>query len=157
MKFINLLINCPKTEVASALRNYERINEGVKFDEKGGKPAIRFKEKGSFAIITCKMVGGPSLDNGFIVGTFFLGKIKEKDGKTSIRGLITTAPLYHLGLLALTVFFVYKCIELGGFNPVPVILLLFSFFLFKGEFKKQGIIARFLERAKRKIENGEIK
>ena len=152
MRFINLSFDGDRESVITLLKNYERVNEGVQFDDKLGRPAIKIKESGSFITVTAKMVGGPSRDNGFIVGTFFLGKIKERDGKTKIRGIITTAPIYHLGLLGLSVLFVYKCIELGGFNPVPVILLLFSLFLFKNEFKKQGIIARFLARAKRRLE-----
>ncbi len=152
MRFINLSFDGDRESVITLLKNYERVNEGVQFDDKLGRPAIKIKESGSFITVTAKMVGGPTRDNGFIVGTFFLGKIKERDGKTKICGIITTAPIYHLGLLGLSALFVYKCIELGGFNPVPVILLLFSLFLFKNEFKKQGIIARFLARAKRRLE-----
>ncbi len=152
MKFINLSFDGDKESVIALLKNYERVNEGVQFDDKLGRPAMRIKEKGSFITVTAKMVGGPTRDNGFVVGTFFLGKIKEREGETQIWGIITTAPLYHLGLLGLSVLFVYKCIELGGFNPVPVILLIFSLLLFKNEFKKQGIIARFLGRAKRRLE-----
>jgi len=154
MRFLNLATDISRDELLSVIANYELVNENVLFDDKRGKPTIRVKEKkGNRVVVTCEMVGGASRDNGFLVGTYFAGSIKEKAGKTCLRGVITTAPIYHTGLLTLTVFFVYQCIKLGGFNPVPVILLVFNYFLFRAEYKKQGLISRYLARAVRRAES----
>ena len=135
------------------IRNYELVNEKIVFNEKHGRPVIKVKErKNNRVTITCEMVGGATRDNGFIVGTCFFGAIKEKNGVTSIKGVLTTAPIYHLGLLALTVYFIYKCISLRGFSPVPILILGFNYLLFRNEYKKQGLIARYLARAVRYAE-----
>ena len=153
MRFVNVTTDIPRAELLSMIRNYELVNEKVVFDDKRGKPVIKVKEKKKGRIsITCEMVGGATRDNGFFVGTYFSGAIKEKNGKTRLRGVITTAPIYHTGLLALTVFFIYQCIRLGGFNPIPLILLVFNYFLFRAEYKKQGLIARYLDRAVKRAE-----
>ena len=152
MKFVRLSSTLPREELLSVIKNYELVNERIKFDEKLGKPVIKVKEKGEGLRITCEFVGGGTKDNEFLVGTYFKGKLKEKNGVTTLRGVITTAPIYHTALLALMCFFVYQCIRLGGFNPVPVILFIFSLFMFKKEFSKQGIISRYLRRAVRRAE-----
>ena len=136
----------------SVLADSELVNGKVLFDEKRGKPFMSVREKGKRVYITCRMMGGATKDNGYIVGTYFVGKITEKDGVTSVRGLTLTSPLFHLLLFALAVFYVYRCISLGGFNPIPLILFLFSIFMFKDEYKKQGIIKRYVARAIRKAE-----
>ncbi len=147
MKFVKIKSPLSKEELLETMKNHEAVNEKVIFDEKLGKPVMLVNEKNGRVTITCKMVGGPSKDNGFIVGTFFRGRIKEKNGETVLKGVLTTAPIYHLAMLILTGVFIYRCISLGGFSVVPVILLVFSYFLFKNEYKKQGIIARFIGRA----------
>ena len=149
MKFVKLSVRATADEALLLLRNHEYVNRGVKFDEKYGKPVMKIKDKGERITVTCEMIGGPGKDNGFLVGTFFTGRLKEREGVVTLSGIITTAPLYHLGLLLLTAFFVYQCIRLGGFNPIPVILLAFSYLMFKREFKKQGTIQRYLDRAYR--------
>ena len=93
------------------------------------------------------MIGGPTKDNGFLEGTYFIGKLTEKNGVSSLRGVILTAPIYHTFIALLMALYVMRCIQLGGFNPVPIILLAFSFMMFKGEFEKQGTIERYLIRA----------
>ncbi len=152
MKFVNCKTAVASDDLFALLSNSDRVNDGVKFDEKRGKPFMNVKRKGTRIYITCRMMGGASKDNGFIVGTFFVGRMTEKNGVTRISGITLTSPLYHLLLLALTVFFIYRCIVLGGFNPVPVILLIFGLLLCKDEYKKQGIIARYIARAVRKSE-----
>ena len=99
------------------------------------------------------MIGGPTKDNGFLEGTYFVGKLTESDGKTRLRGIILTAPIYHTFLALLLAFYVYRCISLTAFNPVPLILLIFSLMMFKKEFEKQGTIERYLKRAVRKAES----
>ena len=153
MRFVNLVTDVSREELLNTVRNYELVNERVKFDENEGKPTIRVKEKKNGRIrITCEMVGGATRDNGFLVGTYFSGTVKEKEGKTRIKGVLTTAPIYHFALFLLTVYFIYKCISLRGFNPVPIILLGFNYLLFKKEYRKQGLIARYLSRAVRYAE-----
>lgn len=147
MKFVKVSAHGTKEDALSMIRNFELVNRGVKFNEKYGKPVMKVKNKGERVTVSCEMVGGPGKDNGFLIGTIFTGKLKERDGTVTLRGIITTAPIYHLGLLLLTAFFVYQCIRLGGFNPVPILLLAFSYMMFKREFAKQGLISRYLVRA----------
>ena len=146
MKFVNLTTEIPRDELLSLIKNHELVNDGVRFDEKIGRPAIKVKEKGEWLYITCELLDRITKDNGFIVGTYFWGRLKEKDEKTTLRGVILTAPIYHLVLLALFAVFIVMCIQKGGFSVIPVLLLAFDYFMFSLEFKKQGIIKRYLER-----------
>ena len=153
MKLIKLDIATSRDEFLGVIRNHELVNDKVKFDENKGKPVMHVKDSGKRIKIRCEMVGGPTKDNGFLEGTYFVGSLKEKNGITSLRGVIFTAPIYHTFLTLLMAFYVYRCISTGGFNPVPIILLVFSLFMFKGEFEKQGTIERYLKRASRRAES----
>ena len=150
MKFVKLDSASSREELLSVIRNSELVNDRVKFDENKGKPTVHLKDSGKRIRIKCEMVGGPTKDNGFLEGTYFLGTLKESEGTTRLRGIILTAPIYHTLLFLLTVFYAYRCISLGAFNPVPLILLIFSIAMFKGEFEKQGTIERYLKRAFRR-------
>ena len=152
MKRIKLESRSPREDVLETIKNFNYVNEGVLFDERRGKPAIKVKEKGDKLRISCEMVGGPSKDNGFLIGTYFSGKLVEKNGVTTLRGIIVTDPIYHGFMLGLIGFFLYRCITLVGFNIVPVCVAAFGFLLMKDEYKKQGTIARYLSRAFRKAE-----
>ena len=152
MKIVKLESSIARDELLDVIKNSELVNERVKFDENKGKPLVHVKEKGDRIKIKCEMVGGPTKDNGFLEGTYFVGKITEKNGKTRLGGVILTAPIYHTLLALLLAFYVYRCISLGGFNPVPLILFVFSIFMFRGEFEKQGTIERYLGRAFRRAE-----
>ena len=152
MKLINLESTVSRTELLDMISNSELVNEKVKFDENKGRPLIHLKTKGDRLRIKCEMVGGPTKDNGFLEGTYFVGKLTEKDGISRLRGVILTAPIYHTFIVLLMALFVMRCIQLGGFNPVPIILLIFSLMMFRGEFEKQGTIERYLKRALRKAE-----
>ena len=147
MKLIKLDSAASRDELLDVIRNSELVNDRVQFKENKGKPTLHVKDKGKRIKIKCEMVGGPTKDNGFLEGTYFLGTLKESEGRTRLRGVILTAPIYHTLLLLLTVFYAYRSISLGAFNPVPLILLIFSIFMFKGEFEKQGTIERYLVRA----------
>lgn len=153
MKFINIRLSALKSDVMTLLKNNDKVNEGLRFDKDKAKPLMKFKEKADKVKITCEMIGGPSKDNGFIVGTYFYGKIKEKDGITSIKGVITTAPIYHFIMLVLFGLFILQCIKLQGFSIVPILLVLFSVFIFKDEYKKQEYIRRYLYRVAKHISN----
>ena len=152
MKLVSLKTRLSREEYLSALADQNRINEGIAFNEKLGKPSFGVSEKKNMIKVKCTFVGGNNKDNGFLVGTYFLGRIREKDGVTSLKGVAVTSPLIHLGWGVLTAYFIIKCIVMGGFNVVYPILLCFSLLLFKDEYKKQGIIKRFLYRAKVRTE-----
>lgn len=152
MNFINLSFDCPRDEALSVIKDTEFVNSNVSFDEKHGKPLIKISEKNDKIRITCEMTGRARKDNGFIVGTYFSGKLKENNGKTTLKGVILTAPIYHLILIILIGFFIGYCIKAGGFSVVPIFVVLFDIMLFYVEFKKQGIIKRYLERAKRRYD-----
>ena len=152
MKFVRIKSSAQREELLEAMRNSDKVNANVKFDERRGKPVMKLKEKRGTLYMSCEMIGGPSKDNGFLVGTFFLGKLCERAGECRLSGIIMTAPLYHAALVAFCVYFIIQSFIIGGITLVPVILALFSLFLFKDEFKKQGIIKRFLGRAARYAE-----
>jgi hypothetical protein len=147
MKRIRLESTTPKDELLCVIANSELVNDRVKFDENKGRPRVHIKTKGDRIKLKCEMVGGPSKDNGFLEGTYLIGKLSESDGVTRLTGIILTAPIYHTFIALLMALYVMRCIQLGGFNPVPIILLAFSFMMFKGEFEKQGTIERYLIRA----------
>ncbi len=147
MIFVNKKTTLPREELLSVLKDCNRVNERVKFDEKRGRPQMLVKERGRWLSMTCRFVGGESKDNGFIVGTLFFGRITEKNGVTRLRGIITTAPAFYAVILGLLIYSVIRGISLGGFNPVALIIAVASVLMFLPEFKKQGIIDRYLARA----------
>ena len=152
MQFVNIDFPSSRSEVLELLSDNERVNKNVRFDKSRGKPAVRIAEKGNGKIkISCQMVGGPTKDNGFIQGTALRGKLVEKNGVTKLKGVIMTEPVYHLAFIALIVLFIVQCFRLKGISVVPPILVIFDLFMFKNEFKKQGIIKRYLHRAARRI------
>ena len=147
MKIVKLESRASRSELLEVIRNSELVNDRVKFDENKGKPRIQVKDNKDWLRIKCEMVGGPSKDNGFLEGTYFVGKLTEKDGISKLRGVILTAPIYHTIIAAILVIYIIRCISLSAFNPVPIFLLAFSMILFKSEFEKQGTIDRYLKRA----------
>ena len=148
MKFITVKTDSTATELLAMIRDNTRVNDGVKFaDKKGGKPFMHVKEKDGKIRIKCEMMGRPTKDNGFLEGTYFAGKVKEKNGVCQISGIILTAPIYHLIFLCLFSFFIFQCISVGGISPIPIILVIFDVFMFYGEFKKQSLIKRYIFRA----------
>ena len=151
MHFVNLQFRAGKDEVLSAISNNEYVNRNVRFEEENVKSLMKIREKNGKIKITCEMLGKPTKDNGFLVGTYFSGKLTEKNGVTKLKGIILTAPIYHLVMLALVGVFIYQCTHLKGFSVVPIFLVLFSLFMFKDEFKKQGFINRYLHRACRRL------
>ena len=155
MKFIKIASELSKDELLRALSDNEFVNGGVQFD--GYVPEMRVKKgknNPDKIRITCELKNTATKDNGFLVGTYFSGKFKEKNGVTYLKGHITTAPIYHFVLSLLVVFFIYRFITLKAFNPTPVILVIFDLFLFWREFKKQGLIERYIYRAFRRASRG---
>ena len=154
MKLINVTTEASRESIIGALKDYERVNDGVRFDENIGIPRMKVKEKGTTVRITCELTGRPTKDDGFLVGTYFKGRVVNKGGVNTIKGVILTAPIYHLVLYLMFVAFIFVCISKGGFSVVPVCLLVFDYFMFKLEYKKQGIIQRYISRAVKYAENG---
>ena len=152
MKRIRLESALSRDHLLSVIENSELVNDKVKFDENKGRPRMIVKTNGDRIRIKCEMIGGPTKDNGFLEGTYFVGKVTENDGKTTLKGVVLTAPIYHTILALILMIYVYRCITLVAFNPVPIILLIFSLMLFRSEFEKQGTIERYLARAFRKAE-----
>ena len=152
MKRIRLESALSRDHLLSVIENSELVNDKVKFDENKGRPRMIVKTNGDRIRIKCEMIGGPTKDNGFLEGTYFVGKLTENGGKTTLKGVVLTAPIYHTILAVILMIYVYRCISLGAFNPVPIILFIFSLMLFRAEFEKQGTIERYLVRAFRKTE-----
>ena len=152
MKLIDIKTAVSRDELLGVIANSEVVNDKVKFDENKGKPRVHLKTRGDRVKIKCEMIGGPTKDNGFLEGTYFVGKLTERNGESRIRGVILTAPIYHTFIVLLMALYVLRCIQLTAFNPVPIILLIFSFMMFRKEFEKQGTIERYLHRAVRRAE-----
>ena len=157
MKIVKLDCSASRDELLSVIANSELVNDKVRFDEEKGRPRIHVKEKkGERLKIKCEMIGGPVKDNGFLEGTYFIGKLTEKNGASHLRGIILTAPIYHTFIALIMAIFVLRCIQLVAFNPVPIILLIFSLMMFRKEFEKQGTIERYLIRAVKRAEKNKV-
>ena len=156
MKFIKISAPVSKEDLFHVILDNELVNRGVRFDKY--IPEMRVKRgKGNpdRLKITCQIKNSPTKDNAFLEGTYFRGRLTEKNGVTTLKGYIVTAPIYHFILLCLTVFFIAQCFIVGGFNPTPVILVAFSICMFWREFQKQGLIERYIYRAFRKTKEKE--
>ena len=147
MLFVKYDIHAPIDEVRYSLTENEIIVTDEKIDTSKGFPKIHIKENGEKIKIKCEYTGRARKDNGFLEGTYFFGRFYEKNGVTFMKGIILTAPIYHTVLLLLFAFFIYRCIALRGFSIIPICLVLFSVFMFFEEFKKQGIIKKYIFRA----------
>ena len=150
MKFVKLESKMKRDELIELIKNHELVNDKVRFDGKAGKPTMFVKETKRGVRVKCQYTDGAIKDSGFLEGTYFIGGVKESDNGSRINGIVVTAPIYHSILAIIVVLFVYQCIYIGGFNPVPVIWLAFSVLMFKSEFEKQGVIERYLKRAVQK-------
>lgn len=153
MKYVNVRTKAGREEVLSMLKDTERVNRNVKFSEKNGKPVMTLREKGERIGISCEYVGGESGKGSFMGGTRFSGKITEKNGYTEVKGFIMTDPVFHIALAVMCLVFIVMCIVRQGFNVVPVCLVVFDALMYKNEFKKQGVIKRYIERALRRLDN----
>ena len=152
MKLVNFKAPVTRQAVMNALSDDVGTNKNIKFEKLSGNPKIHVKDKGRAVKIKCELVRKDSSkkDNGFIFGTAFYGKITEKNGQTAVRGIITTELIFHTVFLALLIAFVVQCIVMQGFSVVPVCLAVLDIFMFREEFRKQGIIKRYIARALRR-------
>ena len=155
MKLVSIKTEKSTGELLSMIRDNTRVNEGVKFaDKKGGKPFMHVKEKEGSLRIKCEMMGRPTKDNGFLMGTVLYGRITEADGETMLKGIVMTSPIYHAIVFILAVALIVQMIYSGSISSVPILVFAtaFEFLFFSDEFKKQGYIVRYLERAVRRLE-----
>ena len=152
MKLIKLESSASKEELLAMLSDNDRVNKNAVADDKKGTPFMHVKESGGKIRIKCEYIGGATKDNAFIDGTRFSGRITEKNGKTEIKGVITTALIFHVILFAFFCAFIGVCIAKQGFSIVPICLLVFDFFMYKDEFKKQGLIERYIMIAVKRLE-----
>lgn len=153
MRFVRLKTTVPAREMKEILSDPERVNENVRFDEKKGTPKMKPTFRDDRLRVKCEMMNRPTKDNGFLVGTYFTGKLSERDGMTTLSGIIVTEPIFHLIFFALFVYFVILCFSVGGFSVVPICLCVFVVVMFWKEYQKQGIIERYLARAFRRAED----
>lgn len=144
MLFINYKINAPVDEVTASLEDCNTIVDREKLETSKGRPKIHFTQKAGKLKMQCEMTNTATRDRDFKLGTAFHGKITEENGVTHIIGIVLTAPIYHLVLLCFFAYFIYLCVSMGGFSVVPICLLVFDVFMFWREFKKQGIIKRYI-------------
>ena len=151
MKFFNLKTPYSREQLMKLLSDNDFVSSGVKFDEKLGRPMMHLKEKRGGIRMTCELTGRPTKDDSFfLLGTYFKGKIVETEGGSILKGYVLTAPIYHAVWLGLIVLFVLQCIRLGGFSVVPLFLVALNFIMFSKEYKKQGLIERYIHRALRR-------
>ena len=152
MKFLNLKTPYSREQLLRLLSDNNFVSSGVKFDEKLGKPMMHLKEKKDGSIkMTCELTGRPTKDDSFfLLGTYFKARIAETEEGSILKGYIVTAPLYHLVWIGLVALFIIQCINLKGFSIVPVFLVALNFIMFSKEYKKQGLIERYIIRALRR-------
>lgn len=152
MKFIRYKTEASKEELLAMLSDNEKLNKGASEENKKGTPHMHVKEIGGKIKIKCEYIGGATKDNAFIDGTSFRGRITEKNGATELKGVISTAVIFHTVLALFFIAFIAVCIAKQGFSIVPICLILFDVFMYKDEFKKQGIIERYIAKAIKRLE-----
>ena len=153
MKIVDHTFDCTRAELASVLSDSKMVNDKVKFDKKLGTPVIHYLEKGEKTILKCEYQDRPTKDDGFIYGTRFVGRITDLDGGCHIKGVILTEPIYHVIFFILFAVLTVQGILVGGIGgfSVPICLVIFEVFMYKDEFKKQGIIDRYIIRAYKRL------
>lgn len=155
MKFIRLETQRSADELLAMIKDNSAVNDGVRFEDKqGGKPYMHVREKDGRLRIKCEMMGRPTKDNGFLAGTAFRGSIKERNGVTTLSGIVTTSLIYHIILFALVVLLFVQMFLHSAYGLISVLVFAvgFEILFFKDEFKKQGYIERYLMRAVRRLE-----
>lgn len=150
-----MLIVNEKTKASRdrVLEVFNKTKDMATGNPKLGKPTIILEEKGEKIRIYCKYINGTSRDFGKT--TYFIGKLRERNGETRLRGVVVTEPLFHIPFIALLVFFVWRCISLGAFNVVPVCLTAFCILMFRGEYAKQPLIKGHIKRVFKVLERRE--
>ena len=118
MKLINLRSRKEPSELFSAICDNSFVSDGVRFNDKGTKPHMHVKDKGNGKFkIKCEIMGGPTKDNGFLEGTYFVGRIKRTESGSVIKGIILTAPIFHFALILLTAFIIAQKVDGWRMEP----------------------------------------
>lgn len=147
MLFVNYDIEAPRELLMSKLLDNDLVVAAENYDLTDGKPKMRIKTKADRIKIRCEMTERPTKDNGFLEGTYFIGSVKEKDGRTGVKGIILTAPIYHFIFLVLLGIVIYQAVTMAAIPITAIFLVPFDFILFKSELKKQPLIKRYIFRA----------
>lgn len=147
MLFVNYDIEAPREILLSKILNNDAVVEAENYDTSNGKPKMHVKSKAERLKIKCEMIERATKDNGFLEGTYFLGSVKERSGRSIVRGVILTAPIYHLVFLILLGIVVYQSIMMVAIPITAIFLVFFDLMMFRGEFKKQSLIKRYILRA----------
>jgi|GEM_PF-2166661 len=153
MKRISIQTPLAREDILSALRDAPTVNAGLTFDDREGSPTVHVREGRADRLrLRCYMLGGASRDNGYVQGTFFWGRMRERNGMTYIHGSIMTEPVFHVLWLALIAFFIVTCIQRTALSVVPVCLIVFVYFMFRKEYRKQEYLRRYILRAIHRLE-----
>ena len=160
MLFVNYTIDADRAKVLANIEDNDRVVAEEAYDTAKGKPKMHVKSKGALLKIKCEMTELPTKDNAFLEGTYFIGRLTQKNSTTALRGLILTAPIYHTVILALLAVIIFQAIIVKGIPLTAIFLVLFDIMMFKSEFSKQPLIKRYIFRAlkityKSEIENRE--
>lgn len=147
MLFVNYDISANRDLLLSNILDNDKVVSEENYDTSNGKPKMHIKLKNNRLKIKCEMTERPTKDNGFLEGTYFLGSVKESGEKSYVRGIIFTAPIYHLIFLVLLTVVIVKSIIMVAIPITAIFLVLFDIIMFKGEFSKQPIIKRYILRA----------
>ena len=147
MLFVNYDISAPIELLASNIKDNDTIVAEENYNLKNGKPKMHVKQKGDRLKIKCEMTEMGTKDNGFLEGTYFIGSMKEKNGKSVVSGVILTAPIYHFIFLVLLGIVIYQSITMVAIPITAIFLVLFDIMMFKAEFAKQSLIKRYIFRA----------
>ena len=147
MLFVNYDISAPIELLTSNIKDNDKVVGEEKFDISKGNPKMHIKTGESRLKIKCEMTETGTKDNAFLEGTYFIGSAKEKDGKSSVCGIIVTAPIYHLIFLVLLGVVIYQSITMVAIPITAIFLVLFDIMMFKSEFSKQSLIKRYIFRA----------
>ena len=143
---MNAILYEPIKKIVEARNEYySENNEAIANNE--AKSASLVKEKSEKITVTCEMINRPTKDNGFLVGTYFKGTLKEKDGITTLKGAIVTAPIYHIVWFSLLCVLIWQCFYHAAISAVPILFVAFEVIMYSQEFRKQGYIKRYFERA----------
>ena len=147
MLFVNYDISADLEKLYSNIADNDKVVAEENYDTKCGKPKMHIKRRENRLKIKCEMTELGTKDNGFLEGTYFLGSIKENGGRSSVKGVILTAPIYHFVFLVLLGIVIYQSITMVAIPITAIFLVLFDLMMFKGEFRKQALIKRYIFRA----------
>ncbi len=148
MKFVNFKIPTNREAVLSTVSDFRLVNQKLKSADGEPAPGVTVKKLGENLFrIRCNYIGGPTKDDGFVEGTFFLGFAKNVENGCRMKGIILTEPVFHVIFSVLFVFLLVKSIMASAIPVMPLCLLAFVIFMLRKEYKKQNMLYRYLVRA----------